>query len=281
MKVQELEKSPVSAGDESDRSFLPPRDVISVGIGDPTPTTRQELRQLVSRENDLRLIGEAADGRTALQLLRNRQPEIFLLELKLPQLDGFAVLEMLKGRKLRTRVIVVTSSDDEADYVRAMRLGAWGILRKRAAAELLAKSIRRVHSGEIWLDQPTMVAVIRGFAAQGEGGSRTAGSSLTPREGEIVSLVALRLTNKQIAERMFISAQTVKNHLHNIFEKLGFTDRLQLALYAIQQEMQGSQADGSRGWKAAQDAAVQMAYTGSVPAETERTPPASRVAAVA
>jgi DNA-binding NarL/FixJ family response regulator len=127
-----------------------------------------------------------------------------------------------------------------------MKLGTSGIVLKQTATELLIKSIRKVHAGEIWLDSHTTAAVIRQFVANDEA-QPSMHSSLPPapptrerersplsqREREIVALVAQGFKNKEMAEKMFISEQTVKNHLHNIFDKLGVSDRLELALYAI------------------------------------------------
>jgi DNA-binding NarL/FixJ family response regulator len=121
-----------------------------------------------------------------------------------------------------------------------MKLGCSGIVLKQTAADLIIKSIRRVHAGEIWLDSNTTAAVMRQFSSPLDGGStpqpgvRTRDRSpLSNREREIVALVAQGYKNKEMAEKMFISEQTVKNHLHNIFDKLGVSDRLELALYAI------------------------------------------------
>ena len=124
-----------------------------------------------------------------------------------------------------------------------MKLGTSGIVLKQTATELLIKSIRKVHAGEIWLDSHTTAAVIRQFVAADEANRhrlRQAAiprererSPLSQREREIVALVAQGFKNKEMAEKMFISEQTVKNHLHNIFDKLGVSDRLELALYAI------------------------------------------------
>ena len=119
-----------------------------------------------------------------------------------------------------------------------MKLGCSGIVLKQTAPELIVKSIRKVHSGEIWLDSHTTAAVMRQFAAPTDAisGAPTKGrerSPLSQREREIVGLVAQGYKNREMAEKMFISEQTVKNHLHNIFDKLGVSDRLELALYAI------------------------------------------------
>jgi DNA-binding NarL/FixJ family response regulator len=142
-------------------------------------------------------------------------------------------------------VIVLTASDDKNEFVQAMKLGTSGIVLKQTATELLIKSIRKVHAGEIWLDSHTTAAVIRQFVANDEAPPvvhalpsapptrERERSPLSQREREIVALVAQGFKNKEMAEKMFISEQTVKNHLHNIFDKLGVSDRLELALYAI------------------------------------------------
>ncbi len=135
--------------------------------------------------------------------------------------------------------------------LQAVRFGTAGIVQKSTPTELLIKSIRKVHAGEIWLDSHTTAAVIRQFVANEEApapppppppptaasGRERERSPLSQREREIVALVAQGFKNKEMAEKMFISEQTVKNHLHNIFDKLGVSDRLELALYAIQQRL--------------------------------------------
>jgi DNA-binding NarL/FixJ family response regulator len=157
-------------------------------------------------------------------------------------LDGLATLQRLQAVKNKTRVIVLTASDDKNEFVQAMKLGTSGIVLKQTATELLIKSIRKVHAGEIWLDSHTTAAVIRQFVAADDNPPPSAPqasprererSPLSQREREIVALVAQGFKNKEMAEKMFISEQTVKNHLHNIFDKLGVSDRLELALYAI------------------------------------------------
>jgi len=160
----------------------------------------------------------------------------------MPGLDGLGTLQRLQNAKNKTRVIVVTASDDKNEFVQAMKLGTSGIVLKQTATDMLIKSIRKVHGGEIWLDSSTTAAVIRQFVANDEPSTPPPSSAptrdrerspLSQREREIVALVAQGFKNKEMAEKMFISEQTVKNHLHNIFDKLGVSDRLELALYAI------------------------------------------------
>ena len=207
---------------------------IRIAIADDHTIFRDGLRKLLSLETDFEVRAEAKDGSEVLDVLRQSEPDVLLLDLKMPGLDGIAVLQRIQNQKLKTKIIVLTASDDEGEYVQAMKYGTSGIVLKQTATELLIKSIRKVHQGEIWLDAKTTAAVMRQFAAPGEmGGPRERERPrLSNREREIVALVAQGFKNKEIAERMFISEQTVKNHLHNIFDKLGVSDRLELALYA-------------------------------------------------
>jgi DNA-binding NarL/FixJ family response regulator len=198
---------------------------------------------LLALEEDFDVVAQASDGRQVLDVLQQYSPDILLLDLKMPGLDGLATLQRLQALKNKTRVIVLTASDDKNEFVQAMKLGTSGIVLKQTATELLIKSIRKVHAGEIWLDSHTTAAVIRQFVAADDAPAQSTAplaanrererSPLSQREREIVALVAQGFKNKEMAEKMFISEQTVKNHLHNIFDKLGVSDRLELALYAI------------------------------------------------
>jgi DNA-binding NarL/FixJ family response regulator len=215
---------------------------IRIVVADDHPIFRDGLCKLLALEEDFEVVAQAQDGRQVLEVLQQLEPDILLLDLKMPGLDGLGTLQRLQAVKNRTRVIVLTASDDKNEFVQAMRLGTSGIVLKQTATELLIKSIRKVHAGEIWLDSHTTAAVIRQFVAADETppplapaspGRERERSPLSQREREIVALVAQGFKNKEMAEKMFISEQTVKNHLHNIFDKLGVSDRLELALYAI------------------------------------------------
>ncbi|MBI3680760.1 MAG: response regulator transcription factor [Acidobacteria bacterium] len=212
---------------------------IRVVIADDHPIVRDGMRKLLSLEDDIKVVGEASDGRQVLELLQEQEPDILLLDLRMPNLDGLSVLQSLQQSGRRTKVIVLTASEDKNEFVQAMKLGCSGIVLKQTATELITKSIRKVYAGEIWLDSHTTAAVMRQFAVPGESmggainGKGRERSPLSTREREIVQLVAQGYKNKEMAEKMFISEQTVKNHLHNIFDKLGVSDRLELALYAI------------------------------------------------
>jgi DNA-binding NarL/FixJ family response regulator len=213
---------------------------IRVVIADDHPIVRDGLNKLLSLEDDIEVVGEACDGRDLLDRLDELAPDVVLLDLRMPNLDGLGTLQTMQHtNKTKAKVIVLTASEDKNEFVQAMKLGCCGIVLKQTSADLIVKSIRKVHGGEIWLDSHTTAAVMRQFATVGDGATGTAGgrvrerSPLSTREREIVALVAQGFKNKEMAEKMFISEQTVKNHLHNIFDKLGVSDRLELALYAI------------------------------------------------
>jgi DNA-binding NarL/FixJ family response regulator len=214
---------------------------IRIVVADDHPIFRDGLCKLLALEEDFEVIAQAQDGREVLEILQQCDPDILLLDLKMPGLDGLGTLQRLQQSRNKTRVIVLTASDDKNEFVQAMKLGTSGIVLKQTATELLIKSIRKVHAGEIWLDSHTTAAVIRQFVAAEEPQAPPVAqpsrererSPLSQREREIVALVAQGFKNKEMAEKMFISEQTVKNHLHNIFDKLGVSDRLELALYAI------------------------------------------------
>ena len=213
--------------------------MIRILIADDHPIVRDGLRKLLTLETDFEVIGEASDGREVLDRIQELEPDILLLDLRMPNLDGLSALQVLQQSNNKTKVIVLTASEDKNEFVQAMKLGCSGIVLKQTAPELIIKSIRKVYGGEIWLDSHTTAAVMRQFASPGEAGGSAPGtkarerSPLSQREREIVQLVAQGFKNKEMAEKMFISEQTVKNHLHNIFDKLGVSDRLELALYAI------------------------------------------------
>jgi two-component system, NarL family, nitrate/nitrite response regulator NarL len=214
------------------------RTTVRIVIADDHPIVRDGLKKLLLLEDDFEIVGEAGDGREVLDRVQELDPDVLLLDLRMPNLDGLAALQALQQTNKRTRVIVLTASEDKNEFVQAMKLGCSGIVLKQTAPDLIVKSIRKVNAGEIWLDSHTTAAVMRQFSTGLEGGSPGGSkgrerSPLSTREREIVALVAQGYKNKEMAEKMFISEQTVKNHLHNIFDKLGVSDRLELALYAI------------------------------------------------
>jgi DNA-binding NarL/FixJ family response regulator len=209
------------------------KPAIRILVADDHAIFRDGLRKLLEVADDVQIVGEASNGVECTKMLAKLKPDILLLDLRMPEKDGLGVLEEVNFDTLPTRVIVLTAAEDDRDVVRAMRLGARGVVLKQSASDLLLKSIRKVHDGEIWLDNRMTAEVIDAFKKSSESGQRREKPLLSEREKEIVQLVAQGFRNREIGEKLFISEQTVKNHLHNIFDKLGVSDRLELALYAI------------------------------------------------
>ncbi|MGH9729818.1 MAG: response regulator [Candidatus Acidiferrales bacterium] len=206
---------------------------VRVLVADDHAIFRDGLRKLFEDTDEVTIIGEASNGNECVRMLAKLKPDILLLDLRMPEKDGLGVLEEINFDSVTTRVIVLTAAEDDRDVVRAMRLGARGVVLKQSASDLLLKSIKKVHDGEIWLDNRMTAEVIDAFKRSAETGQRRDKPLLSDREKEIVQLVAQGFRNREIGEKLFISEQTVKNHLHNIFDKLGVSDRLELALYAI------------------------------------------------
>jgi DNA-binding NarL/FixJ family response regulator len=206
--------------------------MIKILIADDHVIFREGLRKLLESDDEFTVVGEACNGAECVKMLGNLKPDILLLDLRMPDKSGLAVLEEVNFDIALTRVIVLTAAEDDRDVIRAMRLGARGVVLKQSAIEVLLKSIHRVHAGEIWLDNRMTAEVINAFS-EAEAAPRGGKQLVSDREKEIVQLVAQGFRNKEIAVKLFISEQTVKNHLHNIFDKLGVSDRLELTLYAI------------------------------------------------
>lgn len=210
-----------------------PRAAIRVLIADDHAIFREGLRKLLEAEADISVVGEARTGSECLTLVEKLKPDVVLLDLKMPEQDGLAVLTALGVQKTPAKALVLTASEDERDFVEAVKRGARGIVLKQAASELLLDGIRKVHRGELWIDQRVTAGVMKAMAEAPGTSTRRERPLLSDREREVVHLVAQGFRNKEIADKLFISEQTVKNHLHNIFDKLGVSDRLELALYAL------------------------------------------------
>jgi two-component system, NarL family, nitrate/nitrite response regulator NarL len=207
--------------------------MIKILIADDHAIFRDALRKLLDSDDEITIVGEAHNGAECVKKLGELKPDILLLDLRMPDKNGLGVLEEVNFDTLPTRVIVLTAAEDDRDVVRAMRLGARGVVLKESAIDVLVKSIHRVHAGEIWLDSRMTAEMIKAFSTSSESGARGGKPLLSEREMEVVQLVAQGFHNKEIGKKLLISEQTVKNHLHNIFDKLGVSDRLELALYAI------------------------------------------------
>jgi DNA-binding NarL/FixJ family response regulator len=216
-------------------------DTIRVLIADDQNLFRDGIAKLLSTQAGIEVAACADTAPATVEAIRKLRPDVALVGWPASSVNSHKVFAAIQEFKLQTRIILLISDDMKEDFLDAVRQGCCGIVPKQTSTELLVKSIRKVHAGEFWLDRTSTAEVIRRLAKKGAGnantgsrlGLREQGGALSAREREIVILVAQGFKNKEMAERMFISEQTVKNHLHNIFDKLGVSDRLELALYAI------------------------------------------------
>ena len=215
---------------------------IRILLADDHPIFRDGLRRLLEAEPDLKVVGEACDGAEAVKMARQLKPDIMLLDLAMPRTPGLEALrEMSSGPASNSvRVILLTAAAEKKQIVEALQLGARGVVLKDSATQLLLKSIHTVMSGEYWVGRESvsnLVQYLRNLVQSSGEEAKQKKFGLTPRELEIVSAVVAGYSNKEIAEYFKISEDTVKHHLSNIFDKLGVSTRLELALFAVNQAL--------------------------------------------
>lgn len=210
--------------------------MIKVLLVDDQALFREGLSTLLSLKDDIEIIGEAGNGLEALEMAGKLQPDVILMDLRMPVLDGVAATRQLKENNHPARVIVLTTFDDDETVFDGLRAGAVGYLLKDVSSDILTEAIRAAARGESFL-QPSIAAKVLAEFNRLEDRRPMAGSSgliepLSERELEIVRLLANGESNKEIAARLYITEGTVKNHVTNVLGKLGVRDRTQAALRA-------------------------------------------------
>jgi two-component system, NarL family, response regulator LiaR len=205
-------------------------DVISVLIADDHPFVRHGLRTYLETLDDLEVVGEASDGAAAVELAGQLLPEVVLMDLVMPELDGVEATRAIRAASPATKVIVLTSFDDDEKVFPAIKAGAAGYLLKDVHPAELAEAIRKASRGEALL-APSVAARLM----QEVSGDRPAATGLTERELEVLRLIARGMSNKLIARELVVSEKTVKTHVSNILAKLHLADRTQAALYAVRE----------------------------------------------
>lgn len=214
---------------------------IRILLADEVSVFRDGVRAVLSAQSDIEVVGEVSDAGSIVALAAECKPDIILFDPEGKDI-ALSVLRELRESWDSIRVILLTSSEDAELLSQALRHGVCGIVSKKESTELLLKSIRKVRAGEMWLDRATTANVMRELSGRPipmprHITLRDKPLTLSRREREIVGLVAQGFRNREMADKLFISEQTVKNHMHNIFEKIGVQDRLELALYAIYHRM--------------------------------------------
>jgi DNA-binding NarL/FixJ family response regulator len=205
---------------------------IRVLIADDHPVVRQGLQVLLSVQDDIEVVGEAADGGRAVAMAAELDPDVILLDLKLPVMDGIAVLRELRDAGRGARALVLTSAPDRTLVSLAVQAGAAGFLYKDVDPDALVRAIRSVHDGHTLLAPDAAGSLLRSGAAapavQGIG-------ALTAREREVLAQIADGRSNREIARLLRVSEKTVKTHVSSVLAKLGVADRTQAALLAVRQ----------------------------------------------
>lgn len=196
---------------------------IRVLVVDDHPLLREGVAAMIDGESDMRLVAEASDGDQAIDAYRRYMPDVVLMDLQMPKTDGVAAIRAICGEFDRARIVVLTTYDGDVQAVRAVRAGAVGYLLKTMLRRDLLDTIRVVHQGRRCLP-PSITALLAAHAADDD---------LTPRETDILRLVAEGLSNKSAAERLAISEETVKAYLKNVFVKLGANDRTHAVTIAL------------------------------------------------
>ena len=212
-------------------------------IADDHPVFRQGLVSVFRNESEFTVVGEASDGQEALKLIEQIHPDILLLDLMMPRMTGLETLRELRLSANPVRTILLTASIAKEQIVQALQLGARGIVLKDAPTETLLKSIRSVTSDKFWVGENSvtnLVEILHTYlppAGKDAENDTKNNFGLTARELDVVEAIVSGLTNKEIAGKYSISEQTVKHHLKKIFDKVGVSNRLELALFAINHQL--------------------------------------------
>jgi len=204
---------------------------IRVIVADDHPIVLEGLSQLFTIEKDFKVVEQCSSGAGALDAVQRLKPDVLVLDVRMPKVDGLAVLRELAARKSPTRVVLLTAEINDNEVLEAVRLGVSSIVLKETASQTLLQAARAASRGEQMLDDRSVRRALDHLLRR-EAGVAAARRVLTPRELEIVRMVATGLRNKQIGEALSISEGTVKIHLHSIYGKLGVSGRVELMLYA-------------------------------------------------
>ena len=218
------------------------RGLTHLAIVDDHELARESLQHMLADEPDIEVVGEAANGRQALLLCSRLRPDLILMDVRMPEMDGLAATKEVKQRYPETSVLMLTMHENPEYLLEALKAGAAGYVLKDAPQEEIIEAVRRVRNGESPMDSELAARLLRRLASEGElrrgtgasHGATDAVEPLTPRELEVLELMKLGRTNRQIAADLVISLGTSKNHVEHIIAKLGVSDRTQAVVKALE-----------------------------------------------
>ena len=217
-----------------------PRDPIRVLVVDDHALFRRGLQMVLEQEEDIEVVGEAGDGAEAVEKVTDTIPDIVLMDVRMPKRGGIDACTAIKDAVPSAKIIMLTISDEEADLYDAIKAGASGYLLKEISIDEVASAIRAVHGGQSLISPSMASKLLTEFATlikRGDDRQQIPAPRLTERELEVLKLVAKGLNNRAIAEQLFISENTVKNHVRNILEKLQLHSRMEAVVYAVREKL--------------------------------------------
>lgn len=219
--------------------LVTPREPIRVAVVDDQELFRRGLVMLIAAEPDIEIVGEGSDGEEAATLAVQTVPDVILLDVRMPKRSGIEACITIKEMAPAVKIIMLTVSDDEADLYDAIKNGASGYLLKDSSIDQVSQAIRVVSDGQSLISPAMATKLLEEFKAISGAEARPAGAlpKLTDRELEVLNLVARGLNNREIAEKLFISENTVKNHVRNILEKLQLHSRVEAVMYAVKEKL--------------------------------------------
>jgi DNA-binding NarL/FixJ family response regulator len=211
---------------------------IRVLVVDDQELFRRGLTMLLSVEDDIEVIGEASDGSAAATMAASTAPDVILMDVRMPKLTGIEACVAMKDAAPHARIIMLTASDEEADLYEAVKNGASGYLLKDSSIDEVAQAVRVVADGQSLISPSMAIKLLDEFKQMSRSDRNTVPTPrLTERELEVLRLVAQGLNNREIAKQLFISENTVKNHVRNILEKLQLHSRMEAVMYAVREKL--------------------------------------------
>jgi two-component system NarL family response regulator len=217
-----------------------PRDPIRVLVVDDHALFRRGLQMVLEQEDDIEVVGEAGDGAEAVEKVADTIPDIVLMDVRMPKRGGIDACTAIKDAVPSAKIIMLTISDEEADLYDAIKAGASGYLLKEISIEEVATAIRAVNEGQSLISPSMASKLLTEFASmikRGDERQQLPTPRLTDREMEVLKLVAKGMNNRDIAKQLFISENTVKNHIRNILEKLQLHSRMEAVVYAVREKL--------------------------------------------
>lgn len=208
---------------------------INVLIADDHTIVREGVKSILDNTGDVKVIAEASDGYECLNAISKTNPNVVILDICMPKLDGLKVLEIMRDQKISSKVLVLTANENPEYIMKAVDMGCDGYMLKKSDSQMLRKAIHAVYNGEIFIE-PELISVLNETVSIRDT-AKDKLNDLTRREIDVLKLLAEGLFNKEIASRLNISERTVKNHVSNIFKKISVSDRTQAAVFAIKNNL--------------------------------------------